>query len=458
MLFVPFCLSVTSSSAVLTTAVMAVLVAVCVSAGLCVCVCITVLLARRNRRLSVPLLRPWDKDSTPLALPYVYNEDYYKSKYGLVPNSRLLSLYREDIELQEVIGEGHFGTVHKATIKNLQVGAIPNVVAAKTLKLGSSGEGMREFLQEARFMSHLDHTNIVKLFAISMSQEPFVLIFEYMEGGDLKGFVQRRAGSMERRLIFPDMYLNRNDSTSSADPPGLSVAELINICHQIACGMEHIASRGQVHRDLAARNCLVGQNMVVKIGDFGLSRSLYNNNYIRAKSGTDLPVRWIAPESLLTGEFRLHSDVWSFGVLMWEVFTFGHLPYYGRGNEEIVNLVCSGNTLDRPLNCSVSVYAIMKSCWQLDPLQRPTFAQLVATLEDCEAQWRGEELPTPSALSDIEETFEDDVFTDDEVDCRQDEDTAENRSASESERENNKDYEKEAEDVNISDAHLPVKV
>lgn len=420
--------------------------------------CIVLMVMRRSRRLSASFLKPWDKDSSPLPLQYVFNEDYYKSKFGFVPHSRLLNLSSDDIELQEVIGEGHFGTVHKATISGLQDGAIPRVVAAKTLKLGSSGEGVKEFLQEARFMSHLDHPNIVKLFAISMSQEPFVLIFEYMEGGDLKEFVQRRAGSMERRLIFPDMYLNRNDSTSSTDPPGLSVSELINICQQIACGMEHIASRGQVHRDLAARNCLVGQNMVVKIGDFGLSRSLYSNLYIQEKSGADLPVRWIAPESLLTGEFRLHSDVWSFGVLMWEVFTFGHLPYYGRGNEEIVNLVCSGSTLDRPLNCSGSVYAIMKSCWQLVPEQRPTFTQLVATLQDCEAQYHEEEFPTPSFLSEIEEVLDDDVFTDDEADRRLDEDNVENRSASEGESENEQDNDKEKDGDTSDHAHFSVKV
>ena len=456
MVYVHCLFLVISSSAV---TVMAVLLAV-IMLVVVVAVCTVIVFVRRSRRLSVSFLKPWDKDSTPLALPYVFNEDYYKSKYGFIPSSRLLNISRDNIELHEVIGEGHFGTVHKATIKDLESGAMPRVVAAKTLKLGTSGEGVKEFLQEARFMSHLDHPNIVRLYAISMNQEPFVLIFEHMEGGDLKEFVQRRAGSMERRLIFPDMYLNRNDSTSSADPPGLSASDLINICYQIACGMEHIAGRGQVHRDLAARNCLVGQNMVVKIGDFGLSRSLYSNPYIRERSGADLPVRWIAPESLLTGEFRLYSDVWSFGVLMWEVFTFGHLPYYGRGNEEIVNLVCSGNTLDCPQNCSGSVYAIMKSCWQLDPEQRPTFPQLVATLQDYEAQYHEEEFPTPSFLSEIEEGLEDDVFTDDEFDRRlQDHDASvEERSESDDEGDKEQDNVKGREYVNISEAHFSVKV
>ena len=423
-------LSLTSSPAVSIIPILAVLLAVGTVGTLVLLICVVTMCVRRNRILRVPFLRPWEKDSTPLALPYIFNEDYYKSKYGLIPNSRLFSIAREDIVLQEVIGEGHFGTVHKATVKGLQVEDRPQVVAAKTLKMGSIDEGLKDFLQEARFMSQLEHPNIVRLFGISMSQEPFVLIFEYMEGGDLKEFVQQRAGSMERRLIFPDKYLNRSESTSSTDPPGLSIPELITICYQVACGMEHIASRGQVHRDLAARNCLVGENMVVKIGDFGLSRSLYSKNYIRDKSGTDLPVRWMAPEALLTGTFRLHSDVWSFGVLMWEVFTFGHLPYYGQRNEEIINLLCSGNRLDRPLNCSGSVYAVMKSCWELDPQRRPTFTHLVANLQDCLAQYpeeMGQLSTSVSVLSGIEEAEDEvfeEVFTDDEADRRQEDCTS----------------------------------
>jgi serine/threonine protein kinase len=340
-----------------------------------------VIICCKSRNKRVPL-KPWGKDARPPNLPYIFNDDYYKSKYGLVGDHGLTSIARKDIEFGEVIGEGHFGTVYKAILNGQEGMNDPIIVAAKCINFYGSTERMRDFFREARFMGHLNHRNIAKLYGICMNQEPFYLIAEYMSEGDLRHFLQRAAGSIERRVIHPDKYRDCRISASSCDPPQLAEHELVYICLQIAQGMKYMAEHGQVHRDLAARNCLVGANLVVKIADFGLSRSLYNKNYYRVRSGAEVPVRWLAPEALIRGEFTLDSDVWSFGIVMWEVFSFGHHPYYTRANDEILNLIAQGYVLEQPLNCPGSMYTIMKNCWKWDPSQRPPFSELASILDD----------------------------------------------------------------------------
>ena len=354
------------------------------------------------------ILKPWKKDAEKPDLPYIFNDDYYKSKYGLVGDYKLSSIPRKNLHIGEVIGEGHFGTVYKALLSRQEADEGPLVVAAKCVNFYGSEEKMKEFFQEARFMGHLDHPNIVKLYGISMSHEPFYLVAEYMCEGDLRHFLQQAAGSIERRLINPDAYKEYSASTSSCNPPLLATHELMYICLQIACGMQYMTEHGHVHRDLAARNCLVGPNLLVKISDFGLSRSLYHKNYYRVHRGAELPVRWLAPEALIRGEFTLDSDVWSFGIVMWEVFSFGHHPYYGRANDEILNLIAQGYILEHPLNCPGSMYTIMQNCWRWDPSQRPMFREIVCTLDSHYAKTK---MKVTSSCSEIEEDeLEDDVF------------------------------------------------
>jgi serine/threonine protein kinase len=154
--------------------------------------------------------------------------------------------------------------------------------------------------------------------------------------------------------------------------PVLSLVDKLYICYQVVCGLDHMVSQDIVHRDIAARNCLVGPNLVVKVADFGLSRSLAMSNYYK-KVGGQVPIRWMSPESLKYGKYTPESDVWAFGVLMWEVYTEGHFPYSGYSNEEVQEMLDNGFKLHVPPHCTEDVSVLMQATWETDPADRPTF-------------------------------------------------------------------------------------
>ena len=399
-----------SSESHLVTIVMAVVIA------LLLIMCTMVLVVgcvKFHKKPHLYYFRPWITGEHP-DLPYKFNEEYYTFKYGLEGSANLQIIPRENINLVDVIGEGHFGTVYRGTATGLTEDEAGVVIAAKSLKLSTSDDNLKDFMQEARYMSPLSHPNIISLYGISLSKEPFFLVFEYMPEGDLRAFLQRNGGSLERRLMHLNRSKSRSSSSASYESPNLTLSQLMKICYQVACGMEHVASHGQIHRDLAARNCLVGNNLLVKIGDFGLSRLLYQKHFYQERNGAEVPVRWMAPEALLRGEFTIECDVWSFGVLMWEVFSFGLLPYYGKGNEEIPNLIMQGVTMEIPLNCPRSMYALMMSCWRLNSSQRPNFTELAVTLREYADHQEAQESALADNISYPSDFEQDDVFMEDE--------------------------------------------
>ncbi|XP_040409330.1 proto-oncogene tyrosine-protein kinase ROS [Cygnus olor] len=277
---------------------------------------------------------------------------------------------RDKLNLHKLLGSGAFGEVYEGTaVDILADGSGETKVAVKTLKKGATDQEKSEFLKEAHLMSKFDHPHILKLLGVCLLNEPQYLILELMEGGDLLSYLR---GARKQKL------------QSSL----LTVTDLLDICLDICKGCVYLEKMRFIHRDLAARNCLVSEkdyescSRVVKIGDFGLARDIYKNDYYRKRGEGLLPVRWMAPESLVDGVFTNRSDVWSFGVLMWETLTLGQQPYPGLSNMEVLHHVRSGGRLESPSNCPDDLCDLITRCWAQEPHSRPTFFYIQDKLQE----------------------------------------------------------------------------
>ena len=299
---------------------------------------------------------------------------------------------KSSIRYVRQIGQGNFGVVFQGKIANLneeEEEEEETVVAVKTLK-DDCQEALEDFAREAKIMLQFDHPNIIKLYGVCTEELPYYLVFEYMDQGDLAKFLRQNASSEQRRLLSTSSrHRSRTDSTLSDDPPSFSPEQLTDMCKQIAKGMAYLASKDHVHRDLACRNCLVktcletgvtDSGFIIKIGDFGMSHDLYQRNYYRVQGQAVLPVRWMSPEAVIYGKFSTAGDVWSFGVTMWEVYSFAMQPYYGISNEEVTKMIRTGRHLEKPYDCPRHIYEIMKQCWSTEPCERPTFSDLYTLL------------------------------------------------------------------------------
>jgi len=213
----------------------------------------------------------------------------------------------------------------------------------------------------------------VCLIGVCMQEEPKCMVFEHMQHGDLHEF-----------LIFHSPQSDMDQDTS-VETRVITQTEMAYISIQIAAGMEYLSGHHYVHRDLAARNCLVGENFTVKISDFGLSRDIYSADYYRVQTKSLLPVRWMPPESILYGKFTTESDVWAFGVLLWEIYSYGLQPYYGYSNSEVIEMIRSRQLLPCPEDCPSRMYAFMVECWHEIPTRRPVFSEIHQRL----LQWEG---------------------------------------------------------------------
>uniref|UniRef100_A0A8C9DT16 Tyrosine-protein kinase receptor n=1 Tax=Prolemur simus TaxID=1328070 RepID=A0A8C9DT16_PROSS len=276
---------------------------------------------------------------------------------------------REKLTLRLLLGSGAFGEVYEGTaVDILGVGSGEIKVAVKTLKKGSTDQEKIEFLKEAHLMSKFNHPNILKQLGVCLLNEPQYIILELMEGGDLLTYLRKA-----RMTTFHG--------------PLLTLADLVDLCVDISKGCVYLEQMHFIHRDLAARNCLVSvkdytsPSRIVKIGDFGLARDIYKNDYYRKRGEGLLPVRWMAPESLMDGIFTTQSDVWSFGILIWEILTLGHQPYPAHSNLDVLNYVQTGGRLEPPRNCPDDLWNLMIHCWAQEPDQRPTFHRIQDQLQ-----------------------------------------------------------------------------
>ncbi|XP_071836506.1 tyrosine-protein kinase yes-like [Apostichopus japonicus] len=255
---------------------------------------------------------------------------------------------RDSFKWIHKLGEGSFGEVWKAIWKD----RVP--VAVKSLRQSSmSTEG---FLEEARIMKELRHDKLVPLYGICSTQEPIYIVTELMSKGSLLD------------------YLRKGDGKTS------DYKTLVDIAAQVAFGMSYLEMKNFIHRDLAARNVLVGENNMVKVADFGLAR-VVSDQFHQTKEDSPFPIRWTAPEAICKQQFSIKSDVWSFGILLFEVFTRGEVPYAGVQASEIYSKIESGYRLPKPRFCSEKVYKVMGKCWDEDPEMRPTFIYLHRFLE-----------------------------------------------------------------------------
>ncbi|XP_043589544.1 tyrosine-protein kinase transmembrane receptor Ror-like isoform X3 [Bombus pyrosoma] len=296
-----------------------------------------------------------------LANKYTPNPQYFSCASPEVP-----ILQRESLVFLEDIGEGCFGKVYKG---ESCVGDSKEIVAIKVLKESASREAEEDFMREVDIMSTFGHKNILSLKGVVLREgnnSPW-MVFEYMPYGDLAEVLRSNSRQFSR-------------STKPGLQP-LTQESLHWITIQIAAGMTYLSGQRFVHRDLACRNCLVGSDLVVKIADFGMSRDVYTCDYYKIGGSRLLPVRWMSPESVMYGRFTLESDVWSFGVVLWEVYSFGKQPYYGHNNEEVVKLIFQGIMLIPPEGCPPFVCQLMRECWKTDPKDRIKFSEILERLE-----------------------------------------------------------------------------
>ena len=273
------------------------------------------------------------------------------------------------LEVVGELGEGAFGRVFKARAPGLQRGDfIPEFVAIKTLKDDTLTDA---FCKEVKSVIQFDHPNIIRLLAVCSESSQKCMIFEFMDLGGLDDLLRKSDPDNESV-----------DPTEREKSVLITPSDFLSCSLQIAEGLAYLAGQRYVHRDIAARNCLVDHNLVMKIGDFGLSREVNSMDYYRV-GGTqaDLPVRWMPPDALLFGKFTTQSDVWSFGILMWEVYTFGHQPYKGLSNHEVIDAVKSSKVLECPRLCPASMYDIMKGCWTRSPAKRPNMKTILGRLK-----------------------------------------------------------------------------
>ncbi|CAG03103.1 unnamed protein product, partial [Tetraodon nigroviridis] len=353
-------------------------------------------------------------------IPVVENPQYFRHGHNCnKPATLVQHIKRRDIILKRELGEGAFGKVFLAECYNLSPTKDKMLVAVKTLK-DPNLSARKDFQREAELLTNLQHDHIVKFYGVCVDGDPLIMVFEYMKHGDLNKFL--RAHGPDAMILVDGQPLQSNGE--------LGLSQMLHIATQIASGMVYLASQHFVHRDLATRNCLVGNGLLVKIGDFGMSRDIYSSDYYRVGvwapyvgGHTMLPIRWMPPESIMYRKFSTESDVWSFGVILWEIFTYGKQPWFQLGNNEVrkeadgervpaaadphpelphipaadpspirltppirpsglllwehgarpslvIECITQGRVLERPRICPKEVYDIMLGCWQREPQQR----------------------------------------------------------------------------------------
>ncbi|NXA40795.1 MERTK kinase, partial [Eudromia elegans] len=358
-----------------------------VSVGLILCLSVII----QKRCMETKYGNAFSRNDSELAVNYTAKKSYCRRAVELTLGSLGVSsdlqqklqdvvVDRNALSLGKILGEGEFGSVMEGHLSHPE--GTMQKVAVKTMKLDNfSQREIEEFLSEAACMKDFDHPNVIKLLGVcielsSLQVPKPMVILPFMKYGDLHSFLLRSRLEMAPQFV--------------------PLQTLLKFMVDIALGMEYLSSRQFLHRDLAARNCMLRDDMTVCVADFGLSKKIYSGDYYRQGRIAKMPVKWIAIESLADRVYTTKSDVWAFGVTMWEIATRGMTPYPGVQNHEIYEYLFHGQRLKKPEGCSDELYAIMSACWRADPAERPTFSQLQLHLEKLL-----EKLPPAGAAGDV---------------------------------------------------------
>uniref|UniRef100_A0A8C2WDQ1 receptor protein-tyrosine kinase n=1 Tax=Cyclopterus lumpus TaxID=8103 RepID=A0A8C2WDQ1_CYCLU len=257
--------------------------------------------------------------------------------------------------IERVIGAGEFGEVCSGRLRI--PGRMDIAVAIKTLKGGYMEQQRRDFLREASIMGQFDNPNIIRLEGVVTRSRPVMIVVEYMENGALDSFLRTRDGQF-------------------------TVLQLAGMLRGIAVGMTYLSDMGYIHRDLAARNILVDETLMCKVSDFGMSRVFEDDTEAAyTATGGKIPIRWTAPEAIAYGKFSTVSDVWSYGIVMWEVMSYGERPYWEMSNQDVILSIDEGYRLPAPMGCPVTLHQLMLHCWQKESNQRPHFNNVLLFLD-----------------------------------------------------------------------------
>uniref|UniRef100_A0A2C9GPE0 Tyrosine-protein kinase n=1 Tax=Anopheles arabiensis TaxID=7173 RepID=A0A2C9GPE0_ANOAR len=259
-------------------------------------------------------------------------------------------LSNDDVILLDKIGRGNFGDVYKAKLKSSK----NTLVAVKTCRMTLPEEQKRKFLQEGRILKQYDHPNIVKLIGICVQKQPIMIVMELVAGGSLLMFLRKNASTLGQR-------------------------QMMGMCRDAAAGMRYLESKNCIHRDLAARNCLIGSENIVKISDFGMSRE--EEEYIVSGGMKQIPIKWTAPEALNFGKYTSLCDVWSYGILVWEIFSRGDTPYSGMSNSMARERIDEGYRMPAPEGAPPEMYRLMLKCWSYEPESRPHFDEICSVVD-----------------------------------------------------------------------------
>uniref|UniRef100_A0A2C9JXG7 Fibroblast growth factor receptor n=1 Tax=Biomphalaria glabrata TaxID=6526 RepID=A0A2C9JXG7_BIOGL len=315
---------------------------------------------------------------------------------------------RERLKLGQRLGEGAFGLVVKGEAYGMENKNTPTTVAVKMLKRDATDREMTDLVREMETMKSIGkNKNIINLLGCCTQRGPLYVIVEFAPYGNLRDFLKTHRPA---NPIFPTItndYETPAVPSETSETQALTQKDLISFAFQVARGMEYLASKQCIHRDLAARNVLVAEDLVLKLADFGLTRNLSAADYYKKTTDGRLPVKWMAPEALFDRKYTSKSDVWSYGVLLWEIFTLGGNPYPSVPVEALFALLKEGHRMKQPPYASSKMYSIMRDCWQEDPDLRPCFKTLVQKLDlmlssslQQEAYLHLEPLESPMSTSD----------------------------------------------------------